>query len=167
MLTASVLWGILLSTNALRGRVRPAWLLDLHRWLGGLTVGFVAVHLGALVADSFVHFGPVDLLVPYASHWRPSAVAFGVVALWLLAAVEVSSLLRKHISPRAWHAIHLGSYVTFWLASIHASMAGSDASQPLYRTTSVLALVAVVFATTYRLLTSASARNEVTRSSHS
>ena len=35
MLTASVIWGIVLSTKAFPEQRRPAWLLDLHRWLGG------------------------------------------------------------------------------------------------------------------------------------
>jgi cytochrome b len=52
MLTASIIWGIVLSTKAFPEQRRPAWLLDLHRWLGGLTVSFVAIHLAALVADS-------------------------------------------------------------------------------------------------------------------
>ncbi len=71
MLTASVIWGIVLSTKAFPEQRRPAWLLDLHRWLGGLTVSFVAIHLAALVADSYVSFGLVDLLVPFASAWKP------------------------------------------------------------------------------------------------
>lgn len=40
-ITASVLWGIALSTDMFPKRRRPAWLLDLHRALGGLTVVFV------------------------------------------------------------------------------------------------------------------------------
>ena len=69
LLTASVMWGIFLSTKLLQRLRRPAWLLDLHRWLGGLTVAFVAVHLVALVADSYVSFDLADVLVPFASGW--------------------------------------------------------------------------------------------------
>ena len=36
LLTASVLWGLILSTKLRPPRVRPAWTLDLHRFLGGL-----------------------------------------------------------------------------------------------------------------------------------
>ena len=35
LLTASVLWGLILSTKLRPPRVRPAWTLDLHRFLGG------------------------------------------------------------------------------------------------------------------------------------
>ena len=70
LLTASVIWGVILSTHAFPERRRPAWLLDLHRWLGGLTVSFVAIHLLALVADSYTHFDLADLAIPFASIGR-------------------------------------------------------------------------------------------------
>lgn len=65
--TLAVVWGLALSTRLLGKRPAPAWLLDLHRFLGGLTTVFVAVHIGALVADNYAHFGLGDLLVPMAS----------------------------------------------------------------------------------------------------
>ena len=74
LLTASALWGILLSTRLLKPYDRPAWLLDLHRWLGTLTIISVAIHLVALISDSYVHFGLVDVLVPIKTTWRPGAV---------------------------------------------------------------------------------------------
>ena len=76
---------------------------------------FLAVHLGALVADSYVHFGVADLLVPFASSWKSGAVAWGVVAFWFLIAVEVSSLMMRRLPRRTWRAIHLTSY----LAAVH------------------------------------------------
>ncbi|MGD9996528.1 MAG: ferric reductase-like transmembrane domain-containing protein [Ilumatobacteraceae bacterium] len=151
MLTASVLWGIVLSTKAFPRTRRPAWLLDLHRWLGALTIGFVAAHLGALVADNYVHFGLADLIVPFASSWRTGAVALGVCALWLMIAVEVTSLAMRRLPRHIWRAIHLTSYGVFWLASLHASFAGTDRTHPLYRFTTVVTVVAVMLAVIYRL----------------
>jgi len=51
-----------------------------------------------------------------------------------------------------WRAIHLTSYATFWLASLHGTFAGTDAGQPLYVATSTTAVLAVAGATTYRIL---------------
>ncbi len=90
MLSASVILGIVMASGAFPSHRRPAWLLDLHRWLGALTVGFLGLHLGALVADSYVHFGLADLAVPLASDWKPVAVAAGVVAMWSIVAVLAS-----------------------------------------------------------------------------
>jgi DMSO/TMAO reductase YedYZ heme-binding membrane subunit len=151
MLTASVIWGVILSTKAFPEQRRPAWLLDLHRWLGGLTVSFVAIHLIALVADSYVHFTLIDLAVPFASDWKPGAVALGVIATWLLVAVEVTSLAMRRLPKRVWRAIHLSSYAVFWLASIHAALAGTDRAQRLYQVTAAASIIAVAWALMYRL----------------
>ena len=56
LLALSVLWGLALSTKVFGKRPRPNWLLDLHRFLGGLAVVFTAVHVVAIVFDSFVSF---------------------------------------------------------------------------------------------------------------
>jgi sulfoxide reductase heme-binding subunit YedZ len=123
--TASVLWGLALSGRITR-RPKPAWVLDLHRFLGALTVVFVGIHVFALWADSFVHFGPAELFVPLASAWKPGAVAWGIVALYLLVAIEITSLLQRRIPRRLWHAVHLSSFGLFAFATIHALTAGTD-----------------------------------------
>ena len=97
LLTLSVVWGLLLSTKVSATRIaarklRPAWILDLHRHLGGLAVIFTAIHLIGIAADSYVTFGWADIFVPMASEWKPGAVAFGVVSLYLLLAIEATSL---------------------------------------------------------------------------
>ena len=126
MLTASVLWGIVLSTRAFPRTRRPAWLLDLHRWLGGLTLSFVAIHIAALVADNFTPFGLADVTIPFASSWRPAPVALGVVSMWLLVAVQLTSLAMRTLPRRFWRAVHLSSYGTFVLATLHGAFAGTD-----------------------------------------
>ncbi|MCO5317183.1 MAG: ferric reductase-like transmembrane domain-containing protein [Microthrixaceae bacterium] len=131
LLAASVLWGLALSTKVLGRHPRANWLLDLHRFLGGLAVVFTGIHVLALVFDSWVEIGITQILVPFTSDYRPGAVAWGVVALYLLAAVEITSLLRKHLSRRAWKATHLASFPLFAVATLHGVLAGTDADGPL------------------------------------
>ena len=151
MITGSVIWGVILSTKAFPEQRRPAWLLDLHRWLGGLAVLFMVLHMGALVLDGYTDFGLSDLLVPYASAWRPGAVALGVVAAWTLAAVELTSLAMKRMPKKVWRGVHVLSYLTFWLTSLHAAFAGSDRSTFLYQITALASIVAVAWAVMYRV----------------
>lgn len=157
-LTAAVLWGIALSTDVFERRRRPAWLLDLHRALGALSLTMVAIHLGALFADNYVEFTLVELLVPFASDWKTWQVALGAVAFWGLVVVEVTSLAMKRLPKRWWRAVHLTSYLTFLLASLHGSFAGTDATHPMYVGTTVLTSAVLVAAVTYRVLTRRSAR---------
>ena len=152
MLTATVVWGVLLSTRAFPNQRRPAWLLALHRWLAGLTMSFLAIHLGALVADSYVSFDVADLTIPYASDWKPGAVALGVLSMWLLVAVQLTSLAMKRLPRPVWRGIHLTSYVAFWTTSMHAAFAGTDTSSWLYRVGAAVSIAAVVWALVYRLV---------------
>jgi predicted ferric reductase len=152
LLAASVIWGLLLSTRLTQGRPTPAWLLDLHRFLGGAAVAFTLLHLVGLVADNYVQFDLVDLLVLYASSWKPGPVALGVVSLYLLAAVEITSLCMRRIPRRLWRAVHLTSYVLFWSATLHFVLAGTDATHPLARWGINITAATVVFLTLVRIL---------------
>jgi predicted ferric reductase len=125
----------------------------MHRFLAGTAVAFTAMHIVGLVADNYVHFGMADVLVPFASSWRPGAVALGVIAMYLLVAIELSSLLMRRIPRRLWRGIHLSSYVAFWMASFHLVTAGTDAGHPLSKVAVVTAIGMVVFLTLVRALT--------------
>lgn len=147
LLTLAMVWGLLLATRMFDRRPSPKGLVDLHRFLGGLSVVFVGLHVGSIVADSYVHFGVVDVLVPFATGWHPLAVAWGVVAMWLLVSVEVTSLAMRHVPRRVWHAVHLSSYALFVSATVHAFAAGPDTHARLFELVSVAVIAILVFLT--------------------
>src|ERR1700694_3017987 len=76
--TASMLWGLALSTRLIRRKGAPAWLLELHKFLGTLSVVFVGVHVLALWADNYVYFGPRELFVGIGV--APGCGGLGIVA---------------------------------------------------------------------------------------
>lgn len=162
--TLSVLWGLALSTRLLGKRPAPAWLLDLHRFLGGLATLFVVVHLATLVADSYVHLGPTDLLVPLASSWRPGPVAWGVVAFYLLVAVELTSLARRRLPARLWRLVHMSSLPLWGLSTVHLFTAGTDARNPVVQWIALLSSGAVLFTAVVRVLSPRSGARRTGRS---
>ena len=127
---AAVIVGLLLSTRVAKKPTGP-WLLDLHRFLGGISVLFLVVHMGALSFDSFVDFGPRELLIPGESTWNTEAAAWGIIAAFTLILVEVTSLLRKWINPTVWRMFHAMSIITVAAGSYHAWLGGSDIDNPL------------------------------------
>lgn len=129
----SVIWGLLLSSKYLAGGPKPTWLLDLHRFLGALSVIFTVIHLIGLYLDRFVTFTVTDLLVPFASSWRPLPVAIGIVAFWLLVAIQATSMAKRRLPRRLWRWVHLTSFLLLPLGLIHGSTAGSDATTIWYR----------------------------------
>ncbi len=152
MLTGSVLWGIVLASDLFPSWRSNAWLLAMHRWLAALTFVFAGAHVVTLLFDTYARLRLSDVLVPFASSWRPTALAVGILALYLMVAVEVTALAMRRVSRRWWRDVHILSYLVFWGVSIHAALAGTDASKPLYLLTTSVALAAVVFATAYRVL---------------
>jgi hypothetical protein len=142
LLGASVIWGLWLSGRVRPLGARPAWILDLHRFLGGLATIFVGVHVASILLDSYTTIGLTDVLVPFASSWHPLAVAWGVVAMYVLVAVELTSLARHRLPQRLWRVLHVASLPLFVLATVHYVAAGTDASNRIS-----LAAIGVVSAT--------------------
>jgi hypothetical protein len=102
LVSASVIWGMAFAGRLARRRPPAAWVLDLHRFLGGLAVVFTGVHLLGLTADRYTNFGLEHILVPFTSTYRPRSVAWGVIAFWLVLAIEGTSLLMHRLPRRAW-----------------------------------------------------------------
>lgn len=151
VLVLALVWGVLLSTRLFSPTARPPWMLAVHRWLGGTALVLVGVHLGALIADSFVRFTVVDLVVPFASDYRRGPVALGVLALYLLVAVQVSSLAMRRIPRSWWRWVHTSSYLLVVVVSLHAALVGTDALRGAYRFGTAVLVLAPVVAVAVRL----------------
>jgi hypothetical protein len=99
LLSASVVWGLLYASRMIPKKTAPKWLLDLHRFLGGLTAMFVAVH-----ATSFVLFGvgTVHTFTARADAGNPVLVGVLVATLVVfLFAVSYRVLVAFSPVPRA------------------------------------------------------------------
>lgn len=130
LLTAVVLWGLLLRTRLLGHSLSPQQLLGMHRWLGALALGFLVLHLALLTVDPFITFTIPQLLIPGLATWNPIAVAFGILALWVMVPVSIvgrfRSKLGKH-GAKLFQRTHLLAYLAWPLATIHYVLAGTDA----------------------------------------
>jgi DMSO/TMAO reductase YedYZ heme-binding membrane subunit len=153
LVAASIVWGITLSSRLVRRRGIPAWLLDLHRYLAALSLIFTVVHILGLVADNYVYFGWKELFVPMASKWRPGPTAWGIVAFYILVAIEVTSLLMRKMPRKYWHGIHLLAYPLFILGTVHGFQTGADKGNKLVQWGALLVIELVVGLTLFRALT--------------
>ncbi len=152
LMVGALVLGVLAATRALKDIDRPAWLVAMHRWCSVLTVVAVATHLVALVADSYLHFGLVQMLVPGTSSWRPLAVTLGVIALYLFGVVHVSSLAMKRLPKVWWRRLHTLSYLSVWVAIMHAGTAGTDTTNVVYRVVAMVLTIAAVTAVLLRVI---------------
>ncbi|MES2170930.1 MAG: 2Fe-2S iron-sulfur cluster-binding protein [Actinomycetota bacterium] len=152
LLTLAVVWGTLLSTRVLRKVDNPSWLLDLHRYLSTLSIVMVLVHLGSLMLDGWLHFSAADILIPLHADYRALPVAIGIIAFYLLVAVQLSSLLMNRIPRRVWKAIHYSSYLVVVLVSFHAGWSGTDVGTIWYRATAISLIVLAAAAVMTRVV---------------
>lgn len=127
VLTASVAVGLLMSGRARLQRWPRFALEDVHRFLGILAGTFIVIHGGALLLDHFVPFSLGQLLVPGTSSYRPLAVALGVVAAELLAALALTNHYRKRLPHRLWRRLHMLNFAVWGFALVHGLTAGTDA----------------------------------------
>lgn len=151
-LVLTLIWGLLITTKLIDRRGLPAWLTDLHRYLGGLTVVMIGVHLAALVFDNYLTFSWADLFVPFASSWKAGPVAWGVGAFWGLIVVEGTSLLQRRMSRKVWRGLHLLAYPVALMTAMHAAHAGSDATNPWFRAVSIVLILLLSALTIFRIL---------------
>jgi ferredoxin-NADP reductase/DMSO/TMAO reductase YedYZ heme-binding membrane subunit len=132
-MTLSVVWGILLSTRILRRIDNPGWLQDLHRFLGGLSVIMVLLHMVTLMLDGWLKFTPTELLVPFTTDFKPIATALGILAFYLLIAVQGSSMIMNRLPRKFWKGLHYASYAIVLIVSFHAGLSGTDVGSLGYR----------------------------------
>ncbi|GAB2988002.1 ferric reductase-like transmembrane domain-containing protein [Amycolatopsis acidiphila] len=151
LLTASLVLGI--ATRS--GRPAP-WLprfavTELHRNLSLLAATFLALHVGLLLFDPYAMLRLFDLVLPFAGDYRPFWQGLGTVALDVLLALVVTSLLRHRLGRRTWRAVHWAGYALWPVALVHALGTGTDSFTPWFLTLAAICTAAVAGALCWRL----------------
>ena len=152
ILTLSTWLGLAMSTRLLPPRFQGR-LLGWHQTLAWTGLSMLGLHAGALLLDPVIGFGPLAVLLPLASPWRPVAVAAGVVAGWLSLMLAMSFRLRRDIGQRGWRRLHYASFGAFVLSLGHALASGTDLAGVGGPILAVLAGGPVLWLTLVRILT--------------
>jgi methionine sulfoxide reductase heme-binding subunit len=129
LLTVSMLLGIL-EVNRWQSPRWPRFVTaGLHRYVSLLSVAFVAIHVATTVVDGYAPIGWLDAVIPFRSPYRPLWLGLGAVALDLMVALVVTSLLRGRLGYRAWRVVHWAAYACWPVAVVHGLGTGTDTPQ--------------------------------------
>jgi predicted ferric reductase len=145
----------------------------LHRSAAVLGLSLLVVHISAVLLDNKAHVGVAGALVPFASSYRPGAVALGSITAYLLLLVSALGAARGRLAAsdaatRAWRAIHALGYVAWLTAIWHGFTAGTDSSVGWVRLLYLGCLITVPMALLLRLSALRSAkRSQSTQRSQS
>jgi predicted ferric reductase len=130
LLSASVIWGLLVSSKVMGRLVKLKGLTFLHESLGISALVVTVVHVVAVSVHEFLPFTWGEILIPGTAEWRPLPIAMGTVALYGLIVVVVSFYVRRFISQKTWRLIHYSAFGVFVASLLHGIMAGTDSDSP-------------------------------------
>lgn len=120
----------------------------LHRAAAAMGLGLLALHITAILADSYAGVGWLGAVVPFASGYRPNVVALGSIAAYLFLLVGATGAARGRlaVSPAAavgWRRIHLAAYAGWALSALHGFTIGTDSGREWVRWLYVACVLAV------------------------
>ncbi len=144
LLFLSIAFGLGMRTNR-AGASRRRIFLELHRFLAVLGLGFMGLHIAALLGDSYVSFNVAQLLLPADLPYRPLATAIGIFGMYAFVIVMLTFVARRWVGRKLWRVVHGGAILMFVLVLLHSITAGTDTVVPWVRWMYALTAGATVF----------------------
>lgn len=118
LLTISVTLGILTTMRWSAPRWPRFVTATLHKNISLLSVVFLATHIATTLLDPVSPVHLLNAIVPFTGRYRPLGIGMGVVAVDLLGALVITSLLRRRIGYRVWRAVHWSAYACWPVAML-------------------------------------------------
>jgi predicted ferric reductase len=149
LLFVAVVFGLTMTSDVVSRWLARFRVYDLHRFLSLLALAASVFHALIVLPDRYIAFTLLELLVPFASPYRPFYMALGTLSLYLTAFIVGTFYLRRLVPYRVWRLIHYATFGAFGLALLHGAGAGSDtaATWPpyLYAATGLIAFNLLVY----------------------
>lgn len=144
LVTSSVALGLLLAGKERLERWPRFALEDVHRFAGVLAGTFIALHVAMIGIDSQAHLSVGELIVPFASHYRPFWTGMGIVAAELLLALALTNRYRNRLSHVTWRRLHYLNFAVWLAATGHGLGAGTDSGSGWFLTLYVVAMTTII-----------------------
>ncbi|MEZ4656140.1 MAG: ferric reductase-like transmembrane domain-containing protein [Caldilineaceae bacterium] len=126
LLSASTLWGLLLTTKFVKSSVPAPLTLAMHNILGWLAISLSIVHAVALLFDDYYVYTLANLLIPFTGPYRPAWVGLGIIGFFVMVITAASFSWRGFIGQVWWRRLHYFTYLAYTLVTVHGLMAGTD-----------------------------------------
>lgn len=117
---------------------------SVHRWIGGLLVAAVVIHVGGLWISS-----PPDMIDALLFRSPTPFSPFGVIAMWAIFATALLAVLRRRLRLRTWRIVH----TSFAVGIVACSVIHGLLIEGTMETMSKAALCALALAATIKVVT--------------
>ncbi len=128
MLTVTVLLGLLVTGNFTSAGWPRYLTRGLHHNVSMVVLVFLGLHIAATVADTYTSISLTAAFIPFASSYKAAWLSLGAIALDLLIALTVTSLVRGRLGYRAWRRLHWLAYACWPVAVAHGLGIGTARS---------------------------------------
>jgi predicted ferric reductase len=159
LMSASVMWGLVLSSKIVKEVAPPPAALAVHNAISWAGIGLGLIHALALLFDTYYTYTLFDVLMPFVGPYRPGWVGLGTVSLYAMTIVSMSFAWRKWLGQTGWRILHYTSFLFYAVVTVHGLMAGTDSASPAVRLLYVVSVLGTLFLINYRLLAAKKARS--------
>lgn len=118
--------GLSIRTPFLNRILKPIHSLNIHAWLSVQALVLVFMHGGALLFDKYIQLTLVDIAVPFFNKTYGWELAAGIMAMYLMLILILTSYLKKFINYKVWRVIHFLNVILYGAAIYHALYLGTD-----------------------------------------
>ena len=139
VLTASVAYGLVISSRAFLKVIPGIDAYEFHRSLSLASIIAVIVHFASFLFDGFIRLTFAEALVPYlftrqgltssAGFDTRMPIMFGVIAFYLIIILILTAEFRTKMSPKVWRIVHYATFAAYPLFLLHGFMSGTDSRE--------------------------------------
>ncbi len=152
MLCSTVLLGLAVRSRLFDGWLSRAWVFEFHRFLSVLVLLTILFHALIMLPDPYAGFTLREVLLPFQSHLRNTAMALGIVAFYGAVFLTATFWLRGLIGQRTWRLLHYLTFAVYVLSLAHALLNGTDSTSDVVRGGYYVSATLVMFFVFYRLI---------------
>jgi predicted ferric reductase len=109
-------------------------------------------HALIMLPDPYAKFTLRELLIPFQSHFKPSAMAIGIVTLYSSVVISLSFYAKGLIGQKGWRLVHYLTFALFVGAMAHGLWAGTDTEKGPAQLSYLASGAGVLFLTFFRIL---------------
>jgi methionine sulfoxide reductase heme-binding subunit len=147
--SAAVGFGLLMSGKLVKGSGPDRRVY--HEVLSLAVMVAIAVHAGALLADSFLHPSVLDVTVPFVFSYKTLSTSLGIIAGWGMIFLGLSYYVRDRIGNERWRLIHRFTLLVWMAGLVHTFTEGTDRGQLWFIALIVLTTAPVLVLLAYRV----------------
>lgn len=130
-MSVSMMIGLSISDKSTPKWISRSLLFETHQFLSVLSLVFIGLHAGSLLADSFMKLSALDILVPGVAAYERTWTAVGVAGAWVTLMVTASWWFRAQIGHKTWRKLHFLTFIAYVASLLHGLGAGTDTDIPV------------------------------------